>query len=112
MKRNIFKAEIIIDDDGRIKVTSYSNRQIPAAILSELNNKVHEAADNCNGDIDWIKNYVHFEHNGVSYKQIEQKSKLCEGCCFYKDNNSGCSCSHPFFSNKPHCTGKIYIVEQ
>ena len=81
-KSGIFKARISIQENGEIKVISYSNRLIPLGILNLLNNKIHDAEYEWNGKRNWMKEYVEFEYNGVSYRQIDGKA-LCDGCIFY-----------------------------
>lgn len=44
---------------------------------------------------------------GRNYYQIDAIGGICEGCCF-----RGYNCSHPYFSTKGDCTGKIYKEEQ
>ena len=109
-KSRIFKARISIQENREIKIMSYSNRLIPGKILNLLNKKVHEAATEWNGKRDWMKEYIEFEYNGISYRQIDGKA-LCDGCIFYYFGVLGTGCAHPFFSTKPNCTGKIYVVK-
>ena len=112
MKRNIYKCEVIQNDDGTIKVTSYANRQIHYGVLAELNKAVHEAADKLNGKAPWRKKYIRFEHDGKTYQQTERKGKsnmCCEGCCFHK----GKDCKHPYYGegtdySKGSCDNMIY----
>lgn len=111
-KSRIFKARISIQENGEINVMSYSNRLIPSGMLNLLNKKVHEAATEWNGERNWMKEYIEFSYKGASYHQIDSKG-LCDGCAFYDFNLSGAMrCSHPFFSTKPNCTGKIYVRKE
>lgn len=110
MKRRIYKCEVIQNDDGAIKVTSYANRLLHFGVLHKLNKAVHEAADEWNGKAPWRKKYIRFEHDGKTYQQTEQKGKMCcEGCCFHK----GRDCKHPYYGegtdySKGSCDGMIY----
>lgn len=87
-KTRIFKTRISINENGKIEVTSYSNRLIPLGVLNLLNKKVHEAAMQWNGERDWMKEYVEFSYKGASYHQIDSKL-LCNGCFFCDFNLSG-----------------------
>lgn len=110
MKRRIYKCEVIQNDDGSIKVTSYSNRLLGYGVLAALNKAVHEAADELNGKAPWRKKYIRFEHDGKIYQQTERKGKMCcDGCCF--KNQEGCK--HPYYGegtdySKGSCDNLIY----
>ena len=110
MKRRIYKCEVILNDDGTIKVTSYANRLLHLGVLSKLNSAVHEAADEWNGKAPWRKKYIRFEYDGKTYQQTERKGNgCCEGCCFRK----GLDCKHPYYGegtdySKGSCDGLIY----
>ena len=110
MKRNIYKCEVITNDDGTIKVTSYANNKLGYHILDRLNKAVHEVADEINGKAPWRKKYIRFTHDGKTYQQTENKDNhSCVGCCFNKKND----CKHPHYGEgsgytKGSCNGMIY----
>ena len=111
MRRAIYKAEVIIEDDGRIKVTSYANRML-GSLLYDFNKAVQEMRQRLNGEANWKQAYIHFEHDGVKYRQINS-TEPCKGCVFLRDEN-GRSCQHPHYldGTKGDCTGRIYIIEE
>lgn len=84
----------------------YRNSQMNMRLFNLLNNNAHRAIMEFNGELDWCENYVHFTHNGVNYKQIKT-DKSCDGCCFCK-----CICKHPYFTTKPNCTDRIYVIDK
>lgn len=111
MKQNIYKCRIEQSDSGYVKVTSFGNRQIHSGLFCEINKKVHEAARQYNGELNWMKQYVFFEHGGIKYRQVDATKGCCDGCCFSNILYDTPQCSHPYYTTKPHCTGKIYVVE-
>ena len=52
MRRAIYKAEVIIGDDGKIKVTSYANRML-GSLLYDFNRAIQETRQRLNGEADW-----------------------------------------------------------
>lgn len=102
-----YKAKLTQDANGEWHIISYSNRQIPTSIFFELNNAVHDAIDKVNGKLDWKRSYIRFRHNGKTYHQEGTIFTHCEGCCFRTREK----CTHPYFSTKGNCTGKIYKEE-
>lgn len=109
MKRRIYKCEVILNDDGSIKVTSYANRLLNYGLLAKLNKAVHEVADEWNGKAPWRKKYIRFEHDGKTYQQTEGSGKCCDGCCFKKKEG----CKHPYYGHgtdysKGSCDNMIY----
>ena len=113
-KRNIFKCEVSIDEKGKIKVVSYSNRQL-GLFVNYFNNAIQDVSERINHSADWKKSYIHFSNNGVIYRQIDANKNgntNCDGCVFYKNTN----CLHPHWKEgdwtKGDCTGKIYIKEE
>lgn len=115
MRRNaIFKARIEIDEkDYEVKISSYTNKNIPYGLMLELNKAVQEVARTINGTNAWKRVFIHFTHYGVKYRQIEaDPNQLCKGCVFHY-NKDGYSCQHPHYldGTKGDCTGRIYIKE-
>lgn len=110
MKRAIYKVEVIIGDDGKIKVTSYSNRKL-GGLLFDFNKAVQETRQRLNGDLDWKQAYIHFEHEGVKYHQTDS-TDYCYGCVFNKKVN-GVYCQHPHYldGTKGDCRGRIYVKD-
>lgn len=113
MKRNIFKCEVIVDDNGIMKVIPYSNNQLGQTTWL-FNNAIQDVVEKINHTADWKKSYIHFSYNGIKYRQIDadkDAKTCCSGCVFYKDTD----CKHPHWVNgdltKGICTGKIYIKE-
>ena len=114
MKRNIFKCEVIVDDNGIMKVIPYSNNQLGLTTWL-FNNAIQDVVEQINHSADWKKSYIHFSNNGVRYRQIDANKNgktYCDGCVFYKNTN----CLHPHWKEgvwtKGYCTGKIYIKEK
>lgn len=109
--RNVFKCEIKYLP-GKIKITSYYNRQIPASLLLDLNTAVHEIADKYNGKLNWRKQYIAFTQDGIRYRQVDNVgTRECPDiCCFYKNH----TCTHPHYldETKGDCTHKHYIIDK
>lgn len=95
-----FKFKIEKDLESGI---AFSNNKIHAGLFNLLNMACHEAINKFNGKLDWIQTFVKFQHEGKKYEQVEAKN-YCEGCVFSHN-----ICTHPYFTTKPHCTGKVYI---
>lgn len=110
MRRAIYKAEVIIDDDGRIKATSYVNRKL-GSLLFDFNKAIHETCQRLNGETDWKQSYIHFEHDGIKYKQVDA-ANCCEGCVFNQEKD-GHGCQHPHYldGTKGDCTGRAYVID-
>lgn len=112
-KRNTFKCQIEYLENGKIKVTSYANKQIPMKLFFALNNAVHHVREEYNHEADWKEYFIHFTHDNISYRQIKRQNickPACEGCVFLTDGNR---CQHPHYLDrtKGNCNGKIYIKE-
>jgi hypothetical protein len=115
MKRNVYKCEVIIDDEGELHISSYENRQISHGLLDSLNTAVHEIADKYNGKADWKKSYIQFTEDGKTYMQFDKPigtKFACDACCFYKKEN-GCTHPHYLDGTKGVCGDKAYkIIKQ
>lgn len=101
------------ESDGKICATPYMNRFIPIQLLDKLNYAVQEALLAINHGADWKKYYIHFEHNGKKYKQVDTDTKhVCKGCALLKpmgDGSGRMGCAHPYYVTKGNCTGRIYV---
>ena len=125
MKSNIIKFRLEQQDDGQLKITPFSNKQVPFAILSEINKVVQDKIAELNGAIPSKNKYVHFEHNGKAYRQVDKEpnTQICEGCVFLSRQYVGIdpvtkklklgisNCMHPHLKTKGDCEGKIYVIE-
>ena len=111
MKTCIYKARVEFLDDHKIRITSYANRRM-GMMVYELNKAVQDVRRVYNGESAWKKLFVHFEHDGVKYRQVEA-DKYCEGCVF-KYNKNGYGCQHPHYldGSKGDCTGRIYVKDE
>lgn len=110
-----YKALITQDDTGKWHGVSYSNQQIPLGLMKILNDKMHEAIDEYNGDLEWRTDFYSFVQDGVRYRQYvpENQKQPCEGCCFRFDRN-GVGCQHPHYLDglKGVCNMPYKIVEE
>ena len=114
-KANIFKCKITYLPDGKAKVISYANQQIPLQLLKVLNESVHRVIEKWNDDAPWKKEYIRFEHKGVHYIQVdnENNNDACENCAFHnKKSGNLILCNHPFRETKGDCDNKHYIIEK
>lgn len=105
-KRNIFKCEVTIDDNGKIKVISYANRQL-GMIPNFFNDALQDVVEQINHEADWKEKYIHFSYNGENYRQINSRN-ICDGCIFWENKK----CAHPYKEKKGICEHKIYIKEE
>lgn len=105
MKQNTFKCRIEYDYRGDIKITSYSNQQIPGHLFNLLNTAVHQMREKYNHEAEWKKYYIRFYHDGHIYEQDDAVDH-CKGCAF----SSIVRCKHPYYlsGTKGDCTDKIY----
>ena len=102
-----FKARVTLEG-GHITIDPYYNRRCPCN--SGLSDVVRDYAKEWNGDLAWRKVYIRFEHQGITYEQIDQQPGLyCAGCIFYPGDERG-GCTHPYYDTKGRCGGKIYVV--
>lgn len=109
-KNNIYKCKITYNDDNTISIISFVNQQIPFALFDELNKAVHNVRETYNGENSWKDFYIHFEHEGHSYKQINSPIvNCCKNCVF--ENKNSLRCEHPHYMDgtKGVCNNKIYI---
>lgn len=109
MRKGIYKAKVELDDNGKLKITSYVNRRIPAVFRWDINNAMQEIAKRFNGELDWQEKFIRFTHDGVTYEQVPS-DKYCEGCVFCEHKN-GINCQHPHYldGSKGICEKKIYV---
>lgn len=103
-----FKCRIEEGENGKVSITSYSNRKIAANLFNKLNKAVHQVREDYNDEANWKKYYIKFEHDGFIYEQIES-TDICNGCTFRSFINNKIGCSHPHYKTKGECTGRIYI---
>jgi hypothetical protein len=116
MKRAIYKVRVEIPNDGKVRVTSYTNRLIPFDVFRALNEAVHEAREKLNNEAPWKKSYIRFEHEGKVYEQVDQETgKICDGCVFCKTfEGRVLGCQHPYYldGTKGRCDGKIFVEQK
>ena len=103
------------ESDGTLKAVPYCNRNIPYPLLDKFNYAIQEVLQKINNKANWKQYYIHFEHNGKKYRQVDTDTKfICKGCAFLKPMNDGTDrmgCGHPHYSTKGNCVGRIYIEE-
>lgn len=110
-KSNIIKYRLTQKDNGKYTIVPFRNRQVSLGVLGRLSEAVREAILQINGDAYWKQYYIHFEHDGVRYKQVNSDNRsICMGCVF-RDIDKGCQHPHYNDGTKGSCTGRIYVKE-
>lgn len=102
---NLFTTRIIYTDKGLV-CRCIKNAQIHGGLMEFLEKKMEEAVYEFNKNKYWSKEYISFEHEGKTYKQVDS-DKGCLNCAFLRAKTI--ECCYPHFDSKPTCQGKIYL---